>query len=94
MPKREITVMNRLALVKTATPVVDEATGVPKPGEYSYGEVDVAPFKGFVAGGLVNPQKEVVKTGYKSLENSLELTQNPHMVRTKTPPPTQAIAEN
>jgi ubiquitin-activating enzyme E1 len=72
MKKREITVMNRLALVKTAAPGA-------KAGEYAYGEVDVAPFKGFVAGGLVNPQKQASKASYKSLAESLEMTPNPHM---------------
>ena len=72
--KREITVKNRLALVLTATP------GAVK-GEYDCNPFDPAPFREYVAGGLVNPQKEVTKFVSQSLADSLERTQNPQMLQ-------------
>ena len=61
------------ALVATAEPSA-------KAGEYAFNPFDVAPFKEYVAGGLVNPQKEVHNKSYKSLNESLETTTNPQLL--------------
>mmetsp|Transcript_30781 Transcript_30781/g.80546 ORF Transcript_30781/g.80546 Transcript_30781/m.80546 type:complete len:1703 (+) Transcript_30781:130-5238(+) len=72
---REILVMNMLAIVATAEQDADAG-----PAIFKFGAVDAALFKGFTAGGLVNPVKEAVQKSFTSLEASLEGVANPQML--------------
>jgi len=73
--KREIMIGNRLALVATVE-VKDPA----KPADLTLGDMDTDLFKGFVAGGLVNPIKKTSTIASKTLEESLEAVPMPQML--------------
>ena len=73
--KREIMIGNRLALVATVE-VADPA----KPADLTLGGMDTEAFKGFVAGGLVNPIKKTSTVASKSLEDSLDSVAMPQML--------------